>query len=62
MGKVTQNDSDNSAISMGDHCYWWERSVDPRPGKAFLVVSSAGNPWYRNPAADPVNVLPAFCF
>ena len=61
-GKVTQNDSDNSAISMGDHCYWWERSVDPRQGKAFLVVSSAGNPWYRNPAADPVNVLPAFCF
>lgn len=62
-GKVTQNAGNNPVISFGEHCYWWERSVDPRSAViAFLCVNSDGNPWYRDPMNSPDNVCPAFCF
>ena len=62
-GKVTQNAGNNPAISFGEHCYWWERTVDPRSaGESFLCVNSNGNPWYRDPMNSPDNVCPAWCF
>ena len=62
-GKVMQNAGNNPFISFGEHCYWWERSVDPRgAGISFLCVNSDGNPWYRDLMNSPDNVCPAWCF
>ena len=41
-GKVTNNYSNNSAITIGH--YWWERSAGPGNSNNFLSVNSHGDP------------------
>lgn len=59
-GKVTNNDSSNSAMAIGG--FWWERSVGPGISSAFLYVGSYGAPSIKGNAANSFCVCPAWCF
>ena len=61
-GKVTENHSSNSAIALGDFCYWWERSVGPNHSAGFLLVDGRGDPSGDNNATFSYFVCPAWCF
>lgn len=59
-GKVTNNFANNDCLQFGG--LWWERSVNPTEGAAFLVVGGTGSPLYGDKATTLHCVLPAFCF
>jgi len=59
-GKVTNNDSDNECLKIGD--YWWERSGHPCNSESFLSVGSLGDPSGGFDATFPDCVCPAFSF
>lgn len=66
-GKVTNNNSGNSAIANGNT--WWERSVYPGDSASFLTVFGSGpaTEYYGCPsdnhyAKPSYRVCPAWCF
>ena len=61
-GKVTNNNSGNSAIALGGYGYWWERSVNPRNSECYLSDAADGNPLYTDDALFQFCVCPTFCF
>lgn len=61
-GKVTNNNSGNSAIALGGYGYWWERSVNPRNSVCYLSDAADGNPLYTDDPLFQFCVCPTFCF
>ena len=64
-GKVTNNNSGNSAIGFGSYFssnFTWERSVDPTSSARFLDVTYGGKPSDSNRAAGVTCFCPAWCF
>ena len=59
-GKVTNNNSSNSAIAIGYR--WWERSVNPNYSPRFLDVYDNGDPLNYSYATGSCCVCPAWCF
>lgn len=58
--KVTENNSNNSAI--GALFELWECSVSPDYSGCFLAISGHGNPTYPRASAYPQLFCPAWCF
>lgn len=59
-GKVTENNSSNSAIATG--YFWLERSVYPNSSYDFLCVTGDGGPSYSYSATGSFCIFPAWCF
>ena len=59
-GKVTENDSGNSAIANGSR--WWERSQLPYDSASFLIVNRNGNRSGSDFAKNSCCVCPAWSF
>ena len=60
-GKVTQNDSGNDCLKIGNS--WWERSAYPGNSGSFLIVCVHGVPSSDSSVATgSFRVCPAWCF
>lgn len=59
-GKVTNNHSENAAISIG--VFWWQRTAYPGSTTFFLRVHNNGNPQVNGNASDTFCICPAWCF